>query len=118
MFTKSCFTRLARVVKNGEEYRQTLGCTPAKYRKEAGRLRNWATDGKEWAVSSRQRKNTLVQNLKILVDQFLLFHPLTIPSIDSKQTKMIKVQVQRKCCNINPNKLDPLPVFFKCYHQA
>ena len=73
---------MARGVGNGEEHRQTLACTPAKYRKEAGSLRNWATDGKEWAVSSRQRKNTLVQDLKILVDLFLLFHPLTIPPID------------------------------------
>ena len=112
MFTKLCFTRLVRGVKNGEEHRQTLGCTPAKYRKEAGKLRNWDTDGKEWAVSSRQRKNTLVQNLNILVDQFLLFGPLTIPPIDLKTNKNDKVQVQRKCCNINPNKLDSLPVSF------
>ena len=118
MFTKSCFTRLARVMKNGEEYRQTLGCTPAKYRKEAGRLRNWATDGKEWAVSSRQRKNTLVQNLKILVDQFLLFHPLTIPSIDSKQTKMIKFKCRESAVISTPTNLTPFQYLFKCYHQA
>ena len=86
MFTDLCFARLARGVKTGERNRQTLGCTSTKYRKEAGRLRNWATDGGGVGSCSRQRAHTLVQNLIILVDQFLLFHlSLYLLQIKSKE---------------------------------
>lgn len=75
-------TRLVREWENGEEHRQTLGCTPAKYRKEAGKTKEL---GHRWeGVGEQQAKKNTGSKSEYSGDQFLLFRPPTIPPIALK----------------------------------